>query len=252
MKLICIYLYISIKRQLVLCWLGNLHLKVCGTLSLFRIIVCLHTWRGLSGYSVLYYVFEACFSIHCWYYVGILRLAVVFLPFSTAFRVLAVTPAGARRLIFRVRINLCPVEDIVIWWLKQVLACCGKQKRISELCTPIWDLFIVYDSCMEGEKKTNCWAKGHTTCLCTILSHIQNQFICYIKAALLVYRGLNLTLKAFADWSSVNSTHPATSTKFKVGGLTLSFGCLLFWRTFCCFLWRFSALRWTLSIWTRL
>lgn len=138
----------------------------------------------------------------------------------------------------------------MIWWLKQVLACCGKQKRISELCTPIWDLFIVYDSCMEGEKTAEQRDTQHVFARFCHTSKI-NLFVT-LKQLCLLYHGLKLTLKAFADWSSVNSTHPATSTKFKVGGLTLSFGCLLFWRTFCCFLWRFSALRWTLSIWTRL
>lgn len=77
---------------------------------------------------MLYCVSEACLSFHC-KCGGFLRLAVFFSPLHAAFRLIAVAPAGARRLIFRVGVNLGPMEDIVIWCLKQVLACCGKQYK---------------------------------------------------------------------------------------------------------------------------
>lgn len=98
---------------------------MCGVLNFFKSIVYLYTGCVRCGYSMLNCVSWMSFFIH-WTCVCILGFTVVFQPASAAFRLLAVTATRAGCLVFRVGVNLSPMEDVVIGCLKQVLACCRK------------------------------------------------------------------------------------------------------------------------------
>lgn len=69
--------------------------------------------RVLAGGCVLYRVSEPRLSVHrrrC----GLLRLALLLHAVPAALGLLAVAAAGAGRVVFRVGVDLSPVEDVLV------------------------------------------------------------------------------------------------------------------------------------------